>query len=403
MKLYKYQKEAIQKIDDFNGRVGLFFDMGLGKTIIALDWLVNNPKAFPAIVVCPASVKWHWEHEAWKFFKLRGLVCETRRAPNPNQFISKQNLYIINYDILPYWIDYIRNLNPQTIIIDENQYISNPKTSRTKAVKAICNKVPHVIALSGTPLLNRPIELFPTLNILKPELFNSRWSYAHKFCAAKRNHWGWDFNGSSNLKELNELLTSNGMIRKRKSEVLKDLPPKTVSVVSLPIRRPEEYERANSDFINWLHKKDPVKAQRAKRAEALVRIEYLKQLAAKLKLYYVVEWINNRLKGSDEKLILFANHRKMIEALQRRCKAKSVVLDGRTSGENRKLVVKQFQQDKNTRLFIGNTHAAGIGINLTAASTVAFTELEWQPGIHNQAAICSSFSDNATIKAKTSN
>jgi SWI/SNF-related matrix-associated actin-dependent regulator 1 of chromatin subfamily A len=98
-----------------------------------------------------------------------------------------------------------------------------------------------------------------------------------------------------------------------------------------------------------------------------------------------VDWINQFLEDSDEKLVVFAVHRGAIEVLKKRCKAKSVVMSGAVTGRKRDAAVKQFQTDKKTRLLIGNIRAAGVGITLTAASTVVFVELDWRPGDHTQA------------------
>ena len=271
------------------------------------------------------------------------------------------------------------------ILVKNCQYTSNHKTLRTRAVKSLCRGVPHVLALSGTPLLNRPIELFPTLQILRPNVFQSRWNFAHAFCNPKLTPWGWDFKGASNTQKLNSLLVEHLMIRRLKPDVLKDLPPKVRQVVPVPIKRPDEYRRAADDFVAWLRRHDPAKAERASRAAAMVRMGYLLRLSARLKLKHVVGWINRFLADGDEKLVVFAVHRKMIEALKRRCNAGSVVIVGGVKGKKRKMLVDQFQNDDKVRLLIGNIRAAGVGITLTAASTAVFTELAWQPGAMVQA------------------
>ena len=384
MRLYNYQGDCLTKIDYFNRRIGLFLDPGLGKTIIVLEWLLEHPNELPAIILCPASVKWHWQYEANQLFGMSLNICSGKKK---KEIIGGDSTtWVANYDILNSWVTYFKDIKPKTVVIDECQYIANHKSIRTKATKELCKGVPNVIALSGTPILNRPIELFSTLNLLRPRLFPSRWNYAKRYCNLKKTYWGWDFNGSSNLKELHEVLVNSCVVRKKKSVVLPDLPPKTISVIPLPIKNPAEYAKANHNFLKWLEGKDKDKAKRARRAESFVKVEYLKQLAAKLKLYYVIKWINELLEKTDEKLIIFASHRKMIEALERRCKAKSVVLYGKTKGSDRQAIINQFQNDSETRSFIANTKSAGVGTKLTAANIVAFTELEWQSAIHNQAA-----------------
>jgi len=118
---------------------------------------------------------------------------------------------------------------------------------------------------------------------------------------------------------------------------------------------------------------------------ALTKVGYLLRLAAKLKARAVIRWINEFLESSDEKLVVFAKHHKMIDAIVKHVDYRSVTLDGRMSADKKKDAVTQFQQDKKIRLFVGNIKAAGVGITLTAASTVAFTELDWVPSDLNQA------------------
>jgi SWI/SNF-related matrix-associated actin-dependent regulator 1 of chromatin subfamily A len=383
--LFPYQHEAIKSINSFDGRSLLALDMGLGKTRIALEWIrQNNPSTLPALIICPASVKYYWEHEAVNSIKIRPSICETQTPPIMEHVIP-QRMYVINYDILIYWLAFLRPLGFQTVVIDESQYLANPRTKRTRAVKEICRGVPNILALSGTPLLNRPIELHPTLNILDRKRFPSRRVYGDEYCAPKWTPWGIKYTGVSKSRQLHKLLLDSCMIRYRKQDVLTELPEKSREVVILPLTRPEEYQRASENFITWLKEQNPEKARRAMRAESLAKLGYLKRLSAKLKLKYAVDWINQFLEDSDEKLVVFAVHRGAIEVLKKRCKAKSVVMSGAVTGRKRDAAVKQFQTDKKTRLLIGNIRAAGVGITLTAASTVVFVELDWRPGDHTQA------------------
>jgi SWI/SNF-related matrix-associated actin-dependent regulator 1 of chromatin subfamily A len=353
--------------------------MGLGKSAISL-WYASRNKTVPVVVVCPSSVKWQWQAEVKKVLRWKAHVCESMKSER-----LSGRVVVINYDILGGWLGALKKLKPSLIILDECQYILNPKAKRTRNVAKLCKGVPHVLALSGTPLVNRPIELFPTLNILQPDIFPSRFSYGLKYCAGKRGHWGWEFKGATKTKELNKLLTDTCMVRRRKEDVLAELPAKIRQVVPVDLRNESTYRAAEEDFIAWLREKDPQAALRAIRAEAVTRAGYLLRLAAQLKCKSVVDWINEWLNDSEGKLIVFAVHRKMIEALQRRITTALVVIDGSVSGKERNTAVQQFQTDTNTRVLIGNVQAAGVGLNLTAASSVVFTELPWQPGAVAQA------------------
>jgi SWI/SNF-related matrix-associated actin-dependent regulator 1 of chromatin subfamily A len=381
MKPYKFQTEVIQEINQFDGRALVACDPGLGKTPISLWWIAQNAqKALPAVVICPASVKYHWEMESRKCGVTDYEVLEGRRTSR----IRPAPLVILNYDILIYWLEELKKLRPRTIVLDESAYIQSPTTKRTKATQELCKGVPHILALSGTPLVNRPIELFPTLQILQPALFRSRFNFGRAFCNGHMGPFGWDFRGASNTGKLHKLLMRNLMIRRRKAEVLKDLPPKIRRVVTVPLHNPQEYHRASTDFMNWLRDTDPAALDGAFKAQTLVKIGYLLRLAAKLKLKALIEWINDFLDDSDEKLVVFAVHHKMIDALKRRIDAECVVIDGRVPSSQRGFIVEQFQRNKKVRVLVGNIRAAGVGLTLTAASNVVFAELPWTPGAVTQ-------------------
>lgn len=382
-----YQVESIREIDRFRGRVLLAHEMGLGKTLIALWWWERHKTASPAVVVCPASVKYQWEHECLINLGVKPCVLEGQ-TPSSNGGVgrSKPSIVIVNYDVLPHWMKWIEALNPQCVIVDESQYCRNLQARRTKTVRALAKGRPFVLALSGTPLTNKVIELFPTLQMIKPKVFSSRYAFAQSYCSPKWTPWGWKYDGAENLDELRERLNRHCMVRYLKKDVLKELPAKTRRVLAVGMDDESEYREAVDHFLRWMPKSNPAKLLTAQKAQTLVKLGYLKRLAARLKLRSVVDWTNRWLKEyPDEKIVLFAWHRKMIEALQRRIEAKSVTIDGSVVGRRRKSAVDQFQNDRRTRVCIGNIRAAGVGITLTAASTLAFAELSWVPADHTQA------------------
>jgi SNF2 family DNA or RNA helicase len=174
------------------------------------------------------------------------------------------------------------------------------------------------------------------------------------------------------------------MLRRKKADVLSDLPAKTRSVVPLEIDNRRDYTAAEGDIIGWIAKNFGAKAaEKASYAEALVEFEKLKQLAVRGKMNAVIEWVSDFLE-SDEKLIIFADHKFVVDALMNAFSGIAVKIDGSTPVKNRMAVVDAFQNDPNCWLFVG-TKAAKEGLTLTAASNVAFAELFWEPGSHDQA------------------
>jgi len=386
--LYRYQRQGVRRIERFGIRSLLADEMGLGKTLQFLATLRRNHKqCIPAVVVCPASLKWNWARESMMHIGCRALVAEGRTPPKTSPMKLKPRLVVINYEILPYWLDWIEDLDPKLIGIDECQYIKNREAQRTKAVKMLCRKRPHIVMMSGTPLTSRPAELWPALNILMPDQFNSFMTYAWDFCKPRRTPWGWEYKGATNLDELHGLLTDTCMVRRRKMDVLDQLPAKTRSVVAFSLSRDarKEYDYAEKNFMRWLSKsKGKAIAKRAHKAEQLVKMGYLKRLAASLKYETTIEWIDTFFEDTDGKLVLFGIHQKIIKALVERYKSMAVYVDGSVTGHKRQIAVDQFQNNDKTRLFVGNLQAAGVGITLTASHNVAFAELGWTPGEHTQ-------------------
>jgi len=382
--LYPYQKEGVKEILRRNGRVLLADEMGLGKTLQALWYLKIKEGTLPALVVCPASLKWVWQHEAKMHCNMIADVLEGRK-PYTENLLVKSELVVINYEVLSYWLPWIYKQNFSTLIIDECHYQKNSSAIRTKCIQQIGRKIPHVIAISGTPLVNKPSELYTTLHLLWPKEFTSFWSFGFEYCKPSKRPWGWEFKGATNLDKLHDSLNRLGMVRRLKKDVLKDLPDKIREVIPLEISKPKEYKKAKDDFLTWLATFDSSKVDSAMRAEKLVQLGYLKRLAAKLKMDSVLSWVDDFLESNDGKLVLFCTHRSIIKALHEKYGNISVVVDGSVTGKKRQYAVESFQSKPKIKLFIGNIRAAGVGLTLTAASYLAFVELDWTPGNHTQA------------------
>jgi len=378
-RLYSYQKKDIRKIEKLDGRVLLASEMGTGKTAVALTYLKRHPSLRPAIIVCPACIKWVWETQASEHCSLQTKVLSGRKVVKDGLFDSS-GIIIINYDILQNWVPYLTKKKPKIIIGDEVQAIKTRNAGRSKAFKELCKNAKHVIAISGTPLTNRHSELWHILHILWPKSFPTFVHYAERYCPPRWTPWGAnDYRRSTNSAELHKRLNKLGMIRRLKKDVLKDLPAKTRMTIPMDIQNRREYEKAKNDFINWIGALDPVKARKARKAEELVKIGCLIRLAAELKMKFVFDWIDNFFDSEDGKLVIFGYHKRIIRSIHERYQKTSVVLTGATSEKKRKEVVQRFQKDKKTKLFIGNIKAAGVGIDLWAASTVAFVETGWVP------------------------
>jgi SWI/SNF-related matrix-associated actin-dependent regulator 1 of chromatin subfamily A len=382
---YQFQKEDIHQIQKFGGRALLALDMGLGKTSESLFFIRWFLPQGPTVIVCPASLKWNWALEAKKHTNISTIILEGMKPSRERINVPRDSAVIVNYDIAGAWLERLQQLKPTLVILDECHMIKSRKAKRYRAVKELCRNVPYLLALSGTPILNRPYEIWTTLNLLRPDLFPSAFHFGTRFCQGHLGPFGWDFSGASNLDELNQILSSNLMIRRRKVDVLQDLPPKTRTVVPVDIDDRPQYEEAERQYLKWLIKHKPERASRALSAERLTQIGYLRRLAGELKLKSVANWIEDFLSSTDQKLVLFGIHKNVLRPLTDRFKNISVLVDGEVTGKDRQIRFDSFNSDNSTRLFLGNIRAAGQGWSCRTSSTVAFAEMDWTPGAHLQA------------------
>lgn len=382
-----FQSQGCEEIIRLNGRALLADEMGLGKTIQAIMYMDFLDK-YPVVICCPAGVKSGWESEIYKIIGVRAIIAEGRIPPRDFAEQHKNAIVIINYELLGHWQKIITLLRPKLIVLDECQNLTNRKTIRSKAAKIICKRVPHVLGLSGTPLVNRPSELWVILNIIWPSRFKSFVRFAQRYCDPKYiPPWGWNYKGASNVVELHALLKEVGMIRRLKKRVMKDLPKKSREMHFVHMRNRADYAEAERNFAGWLKKHKPQKSMKARQAAALVRLGALRMLCAKYKAKSVVEWINNWLDSHDsaEKLVVFAWHKKMLDVLENHINCRLVRIDGGTPLKMRRVAIEQFRKTKATRVVIANLQAAGTGVDgLQIAQEMAIVEFPYRPGDLNQ-------------------
>lgn len=379
-KLYPFQRTGV-KFLDMRRRCLLGDDMGLGKTIQVLAWAAIRCNIRPITIVCPASVKYQWEREVHKWLPKDSVSVLSGRTVDPNQV--RASVRIVNYAILPNWSEVLRR--SEVVVVDECHFCRSRKAKRTEAVLKLCHRVPNCFFLSGTPIVNRPIDFYPILSLLDPNTFGSFWRFVQKFCDAKHTHWGWNFNGAKNLDLLHELVNKRIMLRRLKRNVLDQLPEKCRAIIPLAIENMIAYKAAEQNFKRWL--------MRAGSNEMTItplgvkaKTEALKQMVLLQKLPQCIKWIEDFI-STGEKLVVFVTHRFTVQTLYKHFKNCAVTLYGKTKGRARRDAVKRFKHDKQVRLFIGNIDAVGIGIDglQHAASNAAFLELAWAPSQHIQA------------------
>lgn len=311
----------------------------------------------------------------------------------------------------------------KAVIMDEGHYIKEGKAQRSRGAQYLAAGSPggraagylakregveYRIWLSGTPVLNRPSELIFPLTVLGrlDELggFNE---FTYNYCARNDGPWGMNITGASNTDELNRLMRESFYIRRTKKDVLDQLPPKEFANANVKIDNREEYDFAEKELLDYVGHRainDPeflemiadlpddeadvetevarfTAANKAEAAETLVLLSNLRRLTAEGKLQSSIRWIEDFLQNG-ESLIVFANHRKIVNAIAEHFNAPKIM-----GGMKAEVIEKGKEdfQNKDEQLIVLNIQAGGIGHTLTAAHHVAFVEFPWNPGQMDQA------------------
>jgi SNF2 family DNA or RNA helicase len=356
-------------------RVFLADEQGLGKTVEALAALEADD-AFPAIVVCPASLKLNWLRETRKWLPHRSVEVIEGGVAVPRT----AEITILNYEVVAKHLEPLARLRPAALVVDESHYCKNPRAKRTQAVRRLAEAVPRGglrLAMTGTPVLNHPEELISQLRIIgRLDEFGSGARFSRQFqgvLTEERLHWH---------------LRRRCFVRRLKSEVLPQLPAKRQVVVPVSLDNEREYRVAERDVVEWLRSQPlelsdlNAKIAATLRAERLAQLGALQRLAARGKLSAGLAWIHDFLE-SGEPLVVFARHVEVQEAVMQRF-PDALHLLGRDSIEAREAAVRSFQAG-GPQLIVCATRVAAQGITLTRASNVAFLELEWTPALHDQA------------------
>jgi SWI/SNF-related matrix-associated actin-dependent regulator 1 of chromatin subfamily A len=363
--LFPYQVDGVAFLTH-KDKCFLADEMGLGKTVQALCSLPANTGT---IIVCPASLKYNWQRECVKWRNdLKPIIVSKRdefRNPNAGEVI------IVNYDILPE--DGVGG-EKYILVCDEVHLTKNYKTLRHKAVKALANNASKIIGMSGTPMLNKPFDLFGVLSALhmEKEVFGS-WQNFLKLFGAFKNRWGgFEFGTPSNL--VPEML-KRVMLRRKRDEVLPDLPKKTITDIVVNGIPEDLLKQMNAFYPNWSSFMDD---------EEIPDFEEFSEIRRKLALSRVPALVE-MIESHEEEgipLVVFSVHREPIEFLAKREGWGKII--GNISNIQKDKAVQDFQNGhlKGLAATIG---AGGTGLTLTRAWKAIFLDLDWTPGSNIQA------------------
>lgn len=443
---YPYQKVGIVYAMMSGYRCLIGDSMGLGKTVQAIGCLMLEPeKLTPALVVCPTSVTYNWQKEIRLFGPkvLRSRVLTTRTDVGMPR---SGEVDIIGSDSLRLRTEELQAAGYRTIILDESHYFKNAGTQRSEAAASLALAAPHALLLSGTSMENKPKELWHQLYMLDPDTFSNQKEFEMRFANArqrtvvvkgrggtKTTRSFWDNKGDSNLEELRDMLRCL-MIRRKKTEVLAELPAKTrvadwrplpqqaASVYrkmedkiqgviennirqraldaarAIVLQRVEEAELrpTRQDLLAWAAEaleldevKDPLSAQEWAHL-AMVQMGEMVRLVGRLKIPMAAKWLENFLAvggdGYGSGLVVFVKHQPVLKAMLEKLekmKIKHTFIDGSVAPKKRTERVASFQNGEVDVIVC--TQAAREGITLTRADTMLFVERWWVPSREEQA------------------
>ena len=373
-------------------------DMGLGKTLQTLAWLAwqkdrNGKDPKPSLVICPASVLHNWRREANRFTPgMKVLVLESGAARhNLRKQIPQHDLIVTNYALLRRDLEELQKFQFRAVILDEAQFIKNPGAQVTHSVKQL--KSEHRLALTGTPLENRLLDLWSITDFVQPSYLGNQDQFTETYEPRGENAEAAQRVARKRLSaKLRPLL-----LRRLKKHVAKDLPDRIEQRRDCQLGDEQrklylaELRRSREQVMKTVAEKGLNKSK----IHVLAALTRLRQICCHPKLVG-----NDSVSGKTEtlfellepllaegqKVLLFSQFVQMLELLEQECRQRQIpthILTGHT--KDRQQVVGAFQADTNASVFLLSLRAAGTGLNLTTASYVVLYDPWWNPAVEAQA------------------
>jgi hypothetical protein len=374
-------------------------DMGLGKTLQTLAWLAwlqdrNRKDRKPSLVICPASVLHNWRREADRFTPhLKVLVLESGAARhNLRKQIPQHDLIVTNYALLRRDLEELQKFSFRTVILDEAQFIKNPAAQVTQSVKQL--KSEQRLALTGTPLENRLLDLWSIVDFVQPGYLGSQEQFVETY--EPRGVENVEMEQRIARRRLSAKLRPL-LVRRLKRHVAKDLPDRIEQRRDCELGDEQrklylaELRRSREQVMQVVAEKGINKSK----IHVLAALTRLRQIcchprlvgndAVSGKTETLFELLDSLL-AEGQKVLLFSQFVQMLELLEKECRERQIpthILTGQT--KDRQEVVNAFQNDPNAGIFLLSLRAAGTGLNLTTASYVVLYDPWWNPAVEAQA------------------
>jgi SNF2 family DNA or RNA helicase len=401
--LYRFQKEDVDHLEGERG-VLIANEMGTGKTFEAIerDQRIREHAHGRTLVVAPLStLESTWKQHFDELTNLTVVVCNPKfRAQSWQVFMRAQaEVFCVHWEALRLMSE-LRDFEWMHIIADECHRMKNRKAQQTRALKSI-KKVLYKTAMSGTPVVNRPDELWSVLNWIKPKSYGSYWKFRAQYVATTTEYArGRSFQkviGPMNLPGLHREMEPF-YVRRLKKDVTPDLPDKYYSTIKVdlsPVQR-KAYNTMRDEMIAWVGEhQDEVLAAPV----VIAQLTRLQQFAVafasfsedgRLRLAEPsskLDALEELLDDFEGQVVIFSRFKQLVYLVEDRLRDKSisyVTLTGDTAQEDRASAVAKFQKG-DCRVFIGTIAAGGVGITLHASSTVIFLDRDWSPALNAQA------------------
>jgi len=421
--LFQFQEVAVKYLDSLGWRGITGDDMGLGKTPIGIACALKSGAT--KIVVVTRSVAlgaWRRAWSTWSDYTLvqaQGVRPIKSRRKDGSTFIPEgivtlntpinngvtPLVVLLNYELLTAWSDALHSFSPHMVIFDEVHAVKEPKAQRSKVAYSLMLNTPYVIGLTGTPISNKPVELYSLLHHIQPGKWGEFFPFVRRYCNAQRKvigydwknctsvttpdgkikrvpaeKYAWDFSGSSLEKELYKRLRSNIMVRRLKDDVLDLLPPIEETIPIEPSKRYWEVESGELIFIDGI-----LSPSLEKRKKAEQSLHTLFAAAAMDKVDWAREWLAAFLEDTDQKLVIFFHYQRVGEALH--CMLQEWGIDhvniwgGKPDADGD----LTFQENPSCRIALCSYSMAREAITLTSAAYQLSMEYPWVPGWAEQA------------------